>query len=386
VPLPDLYGHEPIRESLVRLARQSALPHSMLIHGPAGAGKERLGLWIAQLLLCEAPAQAPCGACASCRIVPRLEHPDVHWFFPLPRPEGGSPEKLRERLEEHRAAELQLRRDNPFHLPRYEKAPAYFLATIRSLQHLASMRPVVGRRKVFVVGDAEMMVPQESSPEAANAFLKLLEEPPSETTLILTSSHPGALLPTIRSRVLALRVSGLPDSEIERLLLEGKMADGEEAATIARRARGSVARALRLCGTPRNPGTPDAEREAGRQLLLAALSVDGNARLAEANARRPSGIKQEFVGELESLAEWLRDLLAVAAGAADRVSDPDALAMLRRAVEQRRVPPQGVIAAVERVAAAREMALGNVNPQLILAELLKMVQRDLRPESTRIQP
>ena len=68
------------------------------------------------------------------------------------------------------------------------------------------MRPSVGSRKVFVVGDAEAMVPQESSPEAANAFLKLLEEPPADTTLILTSSNPGALLPTIKSRVLPIRL------------------------------------------------------------------------------------------------------------------------------------------------------------------------------------
>src|SRR5690606_33586274 len=150
----------------------------------------------------------PCGRCAPCRLVDRLEHPDVHWFFPLPRPDGAStPEKLRERLEEARWDELQLRREQPYRVPEHEKAPAYFLAGIRALQHLASMRPSVGARKVFVVGDAELMVPQESSQEAANAFLKLLEEPPPATTIVITSSQPGALLPTILSRVLSIRVT-----------------------------------------------------------------------------------------------------------------------------------------------------------------------------------
>ena len=58
-----------------------------------------------------------------------------------------------------------------------------------------------------MIGDAERMVAQEGSDQAANAFLKLLEEPPADTTLILTSSEPGALLPTIRSRSVSVRVA-----------------------------------------------------------------------------------------------------------------------------------------------------------------------------------
>jgi DNA polymerase III subunit delta' len=69
------------------------------------------------------------------------------------------------------------------------------------LMQMASRSPAMARRKVFIIGDAERMAPQASSQEAANAFLKLLEEPLPDTTLILTSSEPGALLPTIRSRV-----------------------------------------------------------------------------------------------------------------------------------------------------------------------------------------
>ena len=76
----------------------------------------------------------------------RLEHPDLHWFFPLPRPEGAaSPERLRERLDEHRAAELETRRQNPYYLPRFDRAPAHFLAAVRSIQHLASLRHEGGR-------------------------------------------------------------------------------------------------------------------------------------------------------------------------------------------------------------------------------------------------
>jgi DNA polymerase III subunit delta' len=377
VALPELRGHAEVRESLTRLARSGALPQSLLLHGPAGVGKERLGLWIAQLILCEDRDASPCGRCASCRLLSRLEHPDVHWFFPLPRPENTSPDRLRDRLEEHRAAELQLWRAKPLRVVRHEKAPAYFLASIRSLQQLASVRPSLGQHKVFVVGDAELMVPQESSPEAANAFLKLLEEPPPATTLVLTSSQPGALLPTIRSRVLAVRVGSVPEQEIQKLLTEGGLADPDEASSIALGARGSVQRALQLAGSDGAPIALTEQRQAGKRLLLAALATEGATRLTAALDRRPAGIKQEFVEDLDSFSEWLRDLMAVAAGADDRAVDPEALGILRRAVDQRDVSAEGAMRAIERVSEARELALGNVNPQLILADLLKNVQTDL---------
>src|SRR5690606_28997661 len=143
-----------------------------------------------------------------------------HWFFPLPRPDAASADRLRDKLEELRATELQSWRDNPLRIPSFDRAPAPFVASMRTILQLASVRPSVGSRKVFVIGDAELMVPQESSPEAANALLKLLEEPPADTTIILTSSQPGALLPTIRSRVLALPVPPLRNEELAQLLVD----------------------------------------------------------------------------------------------------------------------------------------------------------------------
>ena len=79
----------------------------------------------------------------------------------------------------------------------------------------------------------------------------------------------------------------------------------------------------------------------------------------------------------EALAEWLRDLMAVAAGAGDEVADPAAKQLLQRAVSRKSIHPLGVAAALERVAQAQTWAQGNVNPQLILADLLRGLQADL---------
>lgn len=376
--LPAVRGHEEVRARLARAATAGTLPQSILLHGPEGIGKERVGLWVAQLVVCQSPSlEGPCGACQPCRLVLRLEHPDVHWFFPLPRPESAA-DRLREKLEEARAAELALRRRKADHVPAYEKAPAHFLAAVQTIQQLASVRPAIGRRKVFVVGDAELMVPQEASQEAANAFLKLLEEPPADTTLVVTTAHPGALLPTIRSRVLPVRMTPLPEAEVLGYLSQELGVDAGQAERVARAARGAIGRALRLLPGGEKGGEAQRFRDRAKERLLAALSASAIPRFVAANGQAPAGGRGDFTGELQALAEWLRDLLAVTSGAGERVLDPDALALLERAVAQYGLEPLAVGRALDRVSAALHLASGNVNPQLILADLLAGMNRDLR--------
>lgn len=379
MPLIPLQGHEKMRAALAKSVRENDLPHSLLLHGPEGIGKERFGLWLAQRIVCDTPdtGTEPCGHCLHCRLVERLEHPDVNWFFPLPRPEAAGPDRLREKLEESRAAELAARRADPFHVPAYERAPAYFLAAIRTLQELAGNRPAMGSRKVFVVGDAEAMVPQESSQEAANAFLKLLEEPPADTTLILTSSTPGALLPTIRSRVLPVRLLPLAPEEVSDFLVRRKGMPQGEAEGVAALSEGAIGRALRLLPSGDGPGPLERQRQAGRALLLAATADQPTARLAAALAEAPTGGRGEFTGTLEAFSVWLRDLMAAASGAEELVVNGGDVAMLSQVVRRRDIRPLGVGRALDRVQRAAELASGNVNPQLILADLLRGVRRDL---------
>lgn len=378
--LPPVYGHVQARAALSAAARAGNLTQSLLVQGPAGVGKERMALWLAQGLLCERPSHGePCGECRGCRTVLRLEHPDLHWFFPLPRPDAPTPEKLRDKLEEARGAELAARRADPHHVPQFEKAPAYFMGTIQNLQRIAGMRPSSGSRKVFVVGDAEAMVPQESSQEAANAFLKLLEEPPADTTLILTSSNPGALLPTIRSRVLPIRLQRLAADEVAAFLERELAMAPEDARRLAATSEGAIGRALRMLPSGGGAGAYQKLRDTGRELLSAALA-DGEApRIAAANGVAPAGARGEFTGGLEALALWLRDLMAVSAGAEDSVafaSEQDA-AQLRRWAARPGLHAEGVASAIVRVQEAQELASGNLNPQLILASLLRSVRREL---------
>ena len=214
--LRPVFGHQSLRDRLALATRRGTLPASLMLTGPRGVGKQRLALWLAQRLLCEAPSAAastePCGECTHCRYASRLQHPDLHWFFPRPRLKDGdaSPEEVREDLAD--AIRDRLEADGLWEGS--SGMDGLHVATTRALIHAASLRPALAPRAVFIVGDAERMVPQEGADAAANAFLKLLEEPPPGTTLVLTSSEPGALLPTIRSRVVTLRVAPLAPADV----------------------------------------------------------------------------------------------------------------------------------------------------------------------------
>src|SRR5882762_5914534 len=89
--LPPLIGHEGVKTRLAGAHASGKLPQALLLAGPRGVGKQRLALWLAQLIQCEAPGQEPCGQCRACRLVLSLQHPDVHWFVPVePSKRGGS--------------------------------------------------------------------------------------------------------------------------------------------------------------------------------------------------------------------------------------------------------------------------------------------------------
>jgi DNA polymerase III subunit delta' len=375
VSLPPLVGHEEVRSSLGSAVSAGQLPNSLLIHGPSGVGKQRLALWLGQLLLCAEPRDAaPCDVCHACRLALRLEHPDLYWFFPLPRPRAsGGPDRLGEALEEARAAELAARRVEPLRATVPDGMAGIYLAHVHVILRAAATRPAMGRRKIFVVGDAEALVPQEASPEAANALLKLLEEPSPDTMLVLTATDPDVLLPTIRSRLLPIRLGPLPQERVARFLEERAGASNAEAARAARLSQGAIGRAIGFLPVKGEPGPLETLRTDARALLQAALEAGAAPRLAAALAESPAGARGAFSDTLEQLTIWLRDLAAAGAGAADVVVNADAADWLRQQAGRHSRAVAGVPLAIREVEATLQLAQLNINPQLALAGLLRRI-------------
>jgi DNA polymerase-3 subunit delta' len=379
--LHELVGHEEARRALVRAREAGTLPSALLLHGPRGVGKQRLALWLGQLLVCESPTgSGPCSACRSCRMALRLEHPDLHWIMPLPRPRGVAADRLGDALEEARHQRLAELRERPLQASVGDPDPTgIYLAAAQTLRRRAHRRPSMAREQLFIVADAELLVPQESSPEAANALLKVLEEPPEDTRLVLTSSEPGSLLDTIRSRTVPLHVGPLDEDRLAAFLVEAVGAEPSLARAAARRAGGAIGRALGF--VPLDDGSPgpleELHLEAWR-VLKAAVSDGPGAGMALAMGLGPTRAR----GLLELLAAvetWLRDLAAVAAGASERAVARDAVPELEALVRSTGVRAEAVARALPVVDEAAQQARGNVNPQLIMAGMVSGLRARLRP-------
>ena len=373
--LHPVYGHEELRRRLLESVSARRLPQSLLFTGPEGVGKQRLALWLGSALLCEAgPGERPCEQCRSCRLSADLQHRDLHWFFPVQAPKGShTPEKRREKLENARLEVLAGRRDNPLQSVESDRSTALYLPVVEEIRSRASRRPAMSSGSVFVIGDAERMVPQASSPEAANAFLKLLEEPPPDTVFVLTSSRPGLLLPTIWSRVLSVRVTPVDSSTAARFLEQEAGLETARALDLALQSGGRIGAALRLAEADEDPRGP------AIRFVQAAMAVRHSERWAQSAAFAPAGARGGFSDMLDMVEAVLRDCITVAVDSSVAAVDAK---LADRLPEVHTIDPQRWISAVSHVEQAKDAALGNGNPQVISAVLLSRLARELRPATS----
>lgn len=319
-------------ESLRRSLEQGRFPHALLFVGPEGIGKRTLALTLARALLCERVDEAaldPCEVCPSCLQVQAGNHPDVL--------QVGRPEDKHE-------------------LP---------IKVIRDLCIDLGLKPARGSRKIAIVDDAD-----DLNDEAANAFLKTLEEPPAGSVLILIGTSPELQLETIVSRCRVVRFEPLPEAELAALLREqGVAGDPAEAERLARLGEGSVGRARGL-------GDPDLESfrrnfidELGsaRGFDPAALAqrLGAFAREAGKESVEQRGRASLIVGEL---VRFFRAILWQTAGLAPPCPDPGD----RRAVETlaARIDPEEVLVLADRCLEAEYHIRRKANLSLVLDALM----------------
>ena len=348
--LVPLYGHGALRQQLADAVGRGALPASLLFHGARGIGKQQLAIWLGQLLLCERPGANPCGSCTQCRFTAKITHPDLHWYFPRPRLKDPAIEDIA--ADQAEAVAERVEAGGLYSAPGGDEA--IYIDTVRALLQSAAMSPAMARRKVYIVGDAERMVSQTGSDQAANAFLKLLEEPPADTFIILTSSESGALLPTIKSRVVSLRVSPLTAPEVKEFLSSPFVA-----AKVRKDHAGmSDAQLVSLAsGAPGRLFGQDAWEAAAanaRAILDAAVSGDDAKMFRAAFVQGASKARGKFSDTLDVLTVLLHD----------------------RARDEAPVSPRsarGAATAIDAVERAKELAENNVNPSLITASLIREI-------------
>jgi DNA polymerase-3 subunit delta' len=259
----DVLGNSRTRQILKRSLARNRIPNSLLFYGPEGVGKRDIALVLAKAMNCLRNKEDACDECASCQAIENGNFPDVLVI---------SPEKNVLKIEQ-----------------------------MREMKQTAYLKPMVGRKRIFIIDQAEKM-----NEEAANSVLKILEEPPAFTHLILITHNPYLILPTIRSRCQDLSFSQISKFDIEKVLLE-RGQEEEKARIISLLVRGNLKQAMNLDWEEIQP-----LREKAWQLFDGIIRGEGISSFVKDYAfRRRESLEAEFVQVLEMLSSFGRDMLLI---------------------------------------------------------------------------
>ncbi len=339
------YGQKAYR-FLAGILEKESIPHAILFTGIEGAGKRSAALSFAMACNCvsqDNPATdsglrdsenrslpvsdsfvRPCGVCKPCRKIKTGNHPDIH----IVEPSG-----------------------------RYIR-----IDRIRDLLSSLDMRPYEAMRRFVIITNVQHM-----NAEAANSFLKMLEEPPERTFLILTAGQKSDLLPTIVSRCQHFHFNPIPNDCIEKMLIDTNRASGEKAKAISLAAGGAFSRAFELSDAGaflkqtvrrdwlvENSGLGDAGSKKNLPLIFAF-------------AEKISKNKDMLAEDLDILYMWLRDVL-IGKYIPHKIINYDAAEKIRRlSVDE---ATDKLLSRIRAVESARRAILSNANPRLTVETML----------------
>ena len=244
--LKDIIGQQAVKRELCHSVQEGKIPHALLMSGSAGVGKLPLALAFAQYVACKHRTDTDaCGVCPTCLQYSKLQHPDLHFAFPIVKVDKGA-EVCDDYLNDFR----EMVRSNPYCDPddwtmamgAEKKQSLIYEKESSEIQRKLSLKSFADGYKVMIVWQPEKM-----HIACANKLLKLLEEPPEMTLFLFVSEHPEQLLPTIISRLRPLPIPKLTDEEmVEALTRQGVVSNPQQAHDVARLAGGSYREALRI--------------------------------------------------------------------------------------------------------------------------------------------
>jgi len=322
VGFKDFLGNAATVTHLREAVRAERFPHSLILAGPRGAGKYTLALMLAQTVNCLHPTESDglpdfCGVCSNCTRI-------------------GDSANLEERVAEAVTAREAMRdadkretriliQTHPDVLIVPPDPPQLLikLGQVRQVIHVAYYRPPAESRRSFSIFTSSAFMK-----EAANSLLKVLEEPPEHTSLILLTENPQELLPTIRSRAVVHRLGAIPVADLEALLaVRRPELRPPDRALAARLAEGAVGRALSF-----DLGVYLASRQDALVLLRTALRDPDYSQLFHATESYRAGAdgQEKTVNLLRALGSLIEDLLLVLAGTPQLVRNLDLAAELER--------------------------------------------------------
>lgn len=321
VGFQEIIGQEHIKEHLLHAMEQNKVSHAYLLQGELGAGKEFIARAFAALLQCERRENNACGQCRSCKQIESKNHPDVIWVT-------------------------------------HEKPNTIGVEDIRTqLNQDIEIKPYYGPKKIYIISECEKMTVQ-----AQNALLKTLEEPPSYGLIFLLTTNAEALLSTILSRCVVLRMRPVEDSKIEEYLMNKLQIPDYKARVCAAFARGNMGKAKALAESE------DFEHIKEEAVSLLKYIQDMEISEIIAAIKKINDYKFDISNYLDIIMVWFRDILLFKA-----TKDPNALIFSEEIGPIKKIADrssyEGIEMILESLEKAQNRLSANVNFELTM-ELL----------------
>lgn len=362
-----IFGQPQVREFLRATVAADRVSHAYLFTGPSGSNKTSAAYALAQTVVCE---EHGCGHCDACQRVARRKHPDVRYYAP-------------------------------------EGASGYLVEQVREIVADTALAPIQAKRKVYILDRVDLLGVQ-----AANAFLKTLEEPPADVVLILLGRTREAVLPTIVSRCQVVPFRHIPPSEAAGIIVQNTGATLEQAQIAIQSCDGSMTKAaaflrsrdrmvfrsrvIEVMESLRLADDADVLAYAARLLEEAKAPLDEvrasqEQELAESSEflaksalrqievrhkRELSARSSELIGQLAAIVRsWLRDVMMVCSGTPDLVVNVD----YRRSIDEAAALTSAArtVAALSAVEEMKEGIAYNVSPETCIDVMLFEIREAL---------
>ena len=246
----DIIGLKDTKQALVRAVNHNHIAHAQLFDGGVGGASLAMALAFATYINCEDKQDDDaCGRCSSCAKMSKFAHPDVHHIFPLPR----SPKENEDLLAELTPQWRSFIQQNPYRTLtewlEFINATANQQGILpikeaRSIVNKLTLKAFEGGYKIVILWQPELL-----NISAANALLKILEEPPAKTLFLFVTNNADKLLTTIISRTQRVRIRAFTDEEVCEYLLE-KNVEEKRAKQIAYLSEGNLSQAFQLIDHP----------------------------------------------------------------------------------------------------------------------------------------
>lgn len=322
----DIVGQEQIKEQLRNAISTGKVSHAYIINGEKSSGKEFIARMFAMSLQCEKGEIEPCQECRSCKQALSDNHPDIIRVT-------------------------------------HEKPNTISVEDIRTqVNNDVAIKPYSGTYKIYLINEAEKMTPQ-----AQNAILKTLEEPPSYAVILLLTANVNSLLPTILSRCVVLNMKPVADELVKKYLMEQLQIPDYKAEVCVAFARGNVGRAKALASSE------DFENVKAEAISLLKYIQDMELNEIIAAIKKITEYKLEINDYLDICAIWYRDvLLFKATNDVNHLVFRDEIQTLRKTAQ--RSSYEGIEQVIRALDTAKRRLDANVNFELTMELLMMTIQ------------